>query len=176
MGGRFRLAEQAVVAAVAFGVAALCGSAGCAQTLTKKTYVLKAARLFDGKSNALVKPGIVVVSDGKIVAAGSSVNVPAGATVIELGDATLLPGFIDAHTHLTMMYREDCRRDSRRCATWDRVISWMWVCGMPSIAELCRDHGCWFPCMRLERPGDIATITVFAKACLGRKVGRRSVW
>jgi len=110
MGGRFRLAEQAVVAAVAFGVAALCGSAGCAQTLTKKTYVLKAARLFDGKSNALVKPGIVVVSDGKIVAAGSSANVPAGATVIELGDATLLPGFIDAHTHLTMMYREDYTR------------------------------------------------------------------
>lgn len=75
-----------------------------------KTVVLKAARLFDGKSNALVKPGIVVVMDGKIVATGTSASVPAGAEVIDLGDATLLPGFIDAHTHLTGMYREDYAR------------------------------------------------------------------
>jgi imidazolonepropionase-like amidohydrolase len=75
-----------------------------------KSYVLKAARLFDGKSNTLVKPGVVVVTDGKIVAAGMSAAIPAGAETIDLGDATLLPGFIDAHTHLTMMYREDYAR------------------------------------------------------------------
>jgi imidazolonepropionase-like amidohydrolase len=96
--------------AVAAGLAALCGLAAKAQAPARKTYVLKAARLFDGQSNALVKPGIVVVSDGKIVAVGSSANVPAGAEVIDLRDATLLPGFIDAHTHLTMMYREDYTR------------------------------------------------------------------
>jgi len=75
-----------------------------------KIYVLKAARLFDGKSNALVKPGVVVVTDGKIVAIGGNVAIPAGAETIDLGDATLLPGFIDAHTHLTMAYREDYAR------------------------------------------------------------------
>lgn len=75
-----------------------------------KSYVLKAARLFDGKSNALVKPGVVVVTDSKIVAAGASAAVPSGAETIDLGDATLLPGFIDAHTHLTMNYREDYAR------------------------------------------------------------------
>jgi len=80
---------------------------GQAQKPAGKTTVLKAARLYDGKSNAIVKPGIVVVTDGKIVAAGTSAVIPAGAEVIELGDATLLPGFIDAHTHETMMYRED---------------------------------------------------------------------
>ncbi len=36
-----------------------------------KTYVLKAARLFDGKSGALVTPGVVVVTGGKIVGRGS---------------------------------------------------------------------------------------------------------
>lgn len=95
----------------ALGLVALTG--GQAQQSAKpasKTYVLKAARLFDGKSNALVKPGIVVVTDGKIVAAGTSANVPAGAEVIELGDATLLPGFIDAHTHLTMMHSDDYKQ------------------------------------------------------------------
>jgi len=75
-----------------------------------KSYVLKAARMFDGKSNALVSPGLVVVSDGKIVGVGAGAETPVGAQVIELGDATLLPGFIDAHTHLTMMYREDYTR------------------------------------------------------------------
>ncbi len=71
------------------------------------SYVLKAARMFDGKSNALTTPGVVVVTDGKIVAVGAGAAFPAGAQVIDLGDATLLPGFIDAHTHLTMQYRED---------------------------------------------------------------------
>ncbi len=83
-----------------------------AQTLKPagKTMVLKAARLFDGKSNALVTPGVVVVADGKIVAAGTSAAIPAGAEVIDLGDATLLPGFIDAHTHLTMEYTVDFKQ------------------------------------------------------------------
>jgi imidazolonepropionase-like amidohydrolase len=81
-----------------------------AQKPAAKTIVLKAARLFDGKSNALVTPGVVVVTDGKIVAAGSSASTPAGAEVIDLGDATLLPGFIDAHTHLTMPYSDDFKQ------------------------------------------------------------------
>jgi imidazolonepropionase-like amidohydrolase len=84
---------------------------GQAQKATGKTYVLKAARLFDGKSNALVTPGVVVVTDGKIVAAGTSAAAPTGAEVIDLGDATLLPGFIDAHTHLTMAYSEDYKQN-----------------------------------------------------------------
>src|SRR5579863_5393859 len=80
---------------------------GQAQKPAGKTYVLKAARMFDGKRNALVTPGLVVVGEGKIVAVGGKTAVPAGAEVIDLGDATLLPGFIDAHTHLTMMYSDD---------------------------------------------------------------------
>jgi imidazolonepropionase-like amidohydrolase len=91
-----------LVAATAFGQA---------QKGAGKTYVLKAARLFDGKSNALLTPGVVVVADGKIVAAGTSAAIPAGAEVMDLGDATLLPGFIDAHTHLTMMYSEDYKQE-----------------------------------------------------------------
>lgn len=75
--------------------------------LAQNTYVLRAARLFDGKSDNLVQPGIVIVSGNKIQAVGG--QVPAGATVIDLGDATLLPGFIDAHTHLTMDFDPDYR-------------------------------------------------------------------
>src|SRR5690348_1235666 len=76
-----------------------------------KPVVVKAARLFDAKSGKLVTPGVVVVAEGKITAAGSTVQVPAGAEVIELGDATLLPGFIDAHTHITGQPGDDWRQD-----------------------------------------------------------------
>src|SRR5580704_14656195 len=75
-----------------------------------KTVVLKAARLFDGKSNSFLTPGLVIVTGGKISAAGANATVPAGAEVLDLGDATLLPGFIDAHTHLTMMYTTDYKQ------------------------------------------------------------------
>ena len=54
-----------------------------------KSYVLKAARMFDGKSNAVTSPGMVVVTDGQIVGVGTSATTPAGAEVIDLGDATL---------------------------------------------------------------------------------------
>jgi imidazolonepropionase-like amidohydrolase len=84
--------------------------AGRAQQPPGKTFVLKAARLFDGKSTALVTPGLVIVTDGKIAGVGAGGRVPAGAEVIDLGDATLLPGFIDAHTHETMMNSNDFKQ------------------------------------------------------------------
>src|SRR5213080_3711367 len=66
-----------------------------------QTIALKAARLFDGKSNALVQNAVVIVQGDKIVDAGSNLPIPSGAQMIDLGDATLAPGFMDAHTHLT---------------------------------------------------------------------------
>jgi imidazolonepropionase-like amidohydrolase len=78
----------------------------CALTAQTSPYVLKAARLFDSTSGTVVTPGVVVVSGGKIASVGEAA-VPLGATVIDLGDATLLPGFIDAHTHLTFEFNPD---------------------------------------------------------------------
>ncbi len=63
--------------------------------------VIKAERLFDAVSGKLVEPGIVVVAGNKIQSLGVDAVIPSGATVIDLGDATLLPGFIDAHVHLS---------------------------------------------------------------------------
>jgi imidazolonepropionase-like amidohydrolase len=63
---------------------------------------LKAARLFDGKSRTLTQNGVVLVQGDKITDAGANVAVPPGAQVIDLGDVTLSPGFMDAHTHLTL--------------------------------------------------------------------------
>ena len=67
-----------------------------------KVIVLKAARLFDGKSKTLAQNGVVIVQGNKIVDAGSNLAAPTDAQVIDLGDATLSPGFMDGHTHLTL--------------------------------------------------------------------------
>jgi imidazolonepropionase-like amidohydrolase len=69
--------------------------------------VLKAANMFDGKSGLLVSPGLVVVKEERIVAVGKNAAIPESAKVVDLGDATLLPGFIDAHTHITQDHNDD---------------------------------------------------------------------
>ena len=68
----------------------------------KGVVALRAARLIDGTGAASIKNAVVIVTDNKITAVGdtNSVRIPSGAKVIDLGDVTLLPGFIDAHTHL----------------------------------------------------------------------------
>ena len=63
--------------------------------------ILKAARLIDGRGGAPTAPAMVRVDGERITAVGSTIAVPQGARVIDLGSATLLPGLIDLHTHLT---------------------------------------------------------------------------
>ena len=68
----------------------------------KGVVVLKAARLIDGTGAAAITNAVIVIDGNKIAAVGParSVNVPANAKVVDLGDVTLLPGFMDMHTHL----------------------------------------------------------------------------
>jgi imidazolonepropionase-like amidohydrolase len=62
--------------------------------------VLRAGRMLDVEKGQFVEPAVIVVEGDRIVAINPA-REPAEAEVIDLGDRTLLPGFIDAHTHLT---------------------------------------------------------------------------
>ena len=66
------------------------------------TIVLKAAQLIDGTGASPIRDGAILITDDKISAIGplASMTFPAGTRVIDLGDATLMPGFIDSHTHI----------------------------------------------------------------------------
>jgi imidazolonepropionase-like amidohydrolase len=74
----------------------LCTASAFAQQST----VLHAARILDVSAGKVLSPGEVLVQGDKIVEAGTHVTRPAGATVLDLGDTTLMPGLIDAHVHL----------------------------------------------------------------------------
>src|SRR5579863_9169105 len=91
--------------ACALGAGFFSGAAAAADAAPAETIALKAAHVFDGTGTALKEGTVVIVQGERIVAIGTSI--PDGARVIDLGDATLLPGFIDAHTHLTMEFEQD---------------------------------------------------------------------
>ncbi|HEY7575416.1 MAG TPA: amidohydrolase family protein [Thermoanaerobaculia bacterium] len=63
--------------------------------------VIRAARLIDGRGGPPISPAVIVVEGDRIAAVGAGVPAPAGARIVDLGGATLLPGLIDLHTHLT---------------------------------------------------------------------------
>jgi len=92
-------------------VTPLAAQSGANGDHTPRPVVLKAARLFDGVSGKLIEPGMVIVEGSQIISAGSNPDLPEGARIVDLGDATLLPGFIDAHVHLTMEMSDSWYKD-----------------------------------------------------------------
>jgi imidazolonepropionase-like amidohydrolase len=66
-----------------------------------KTVVIRAGRMLDVKTGKTLTSQTIVIQGDKIASVGAEAQVPAGATVIELPNATVLPGLIDAHTHIT---------------------------------------------------------------------------
>lgn len=62
--------------------------------------VVKAARLLDVRAGRYVAPAVVLIEGGVITAVGSAVEIPPGTVEIDLGALSLLPGLIDAHTHM----------------------------------------------------------------------------
>jgi imidazolonepropionase-like amidohydrolase len=80
-------------------LATLCLASASAQT---RSILLRPQRVFDAASTATHEGWVVLVTDDKVAAVGaaSSVSAPAGTTTIELPGMTLLPGLIDAHSHV----------------------------------------------------------------------------
>ena len=70
---------------------------------TSVVVAIKAGRLIDGRGGAPMTNAVILVRGERIRAVGPNLAIPAGARVIDLSSATVLPGLIDCHTHITMM-------------------------------------------------------------------------
>jgi len=84
--------------------------------------VVQAARMLDVVSGELIAPARIVVERGRITAVNPD-SLPAGAEVIDLGDLTLLPGLIDAHTHLSLQLGPGMQLQAVTRSTADRTIA-----------------------------------------------------
>jgi imidazolonepropionase-like amidohydrolase len=104
------LAAWGIVLAVMLAVVAPARAQAPAAAAPSETLVIRAARLFDAVNGSMRTDGVVVVQGEKITGVGRDAVAPAGARVIDLGDATILPGFIDAHTHVTQEFNENYYR------------------------------------------------------------------
>jgi imidazolonepropionase-like amidohydrolase len=83
------------------------GTLGSATTAQKdaapvKKMAIRAGRLIDGKNDKVVENALILVEGDKIVSVTPGGNAPSGYELIDLSKATLLPGFIDTHTHVLL--------------------------------------------------------------------------
>ncbi|HLG15315.1 MAG TPA: amidohydrolase family protein [Blastocatellia bacterium] len=67
---------------------------------------IKAGRLIDPETGTAAANQVILIEGERIKEVGPNVAIPAGATIIDLGRLTVLPGLVDAHTHMAITYKE----------------------------------------------------------------------
>jgi imidazolonepropionase-like amidohydrolase len=94
-----------------------------AQQPASAPIVLHAARLLEVDTGNILQPGEILVEGERIKAVGVSVEHPQGANVIDLGDATLLPGLIDAHVHLFLHPGAEDLQTVEESVPWRTILA-----------------------------------------------------
>jgi len=92
----------AAVAAILLFFATEIGRAQEKEKPPAKKIAIRAGRLIDGKSDTPISNALILVQGDRIVSVTAGGAAPAGVEVIDLSRATILPGFVDAHTHLLL--------------------------------------------------------------------------
>ena len=111
--------------ALTFAAVAFAGAAADshAQQSASAPIVLHAARLLQVDTGSVLQPGEILIEGERIKAVGTSVDHPNGAKVIDLGDATLLPGLIDAHVHLFLHPGAEDLQTVQESVPWRTILA-----------------------------------------------------
>ncbi len=100
-----RRVRAAAFFALALAALALTAGASGPQPAPPSRKAVRAGALLDVGAGRLLPRPVVLIEGDRIQAAGTDLPIPEGFEVVDLGDATLLPGLIDCHTHITTTYR-----------------------------------------------------------------------
>jgi imidazolonepropionase-like amidohydrolase len=101
---------------IAVAIAAMAATTMVAQQPTPaaapaKITAIRAGRLIDPDAGTAATNQVILVQGGRIQAVGASLQIPAGAEVIDLSKLTVLPGLVDTHNHLALTYKEEPERN-----------------------------------------------------------------
>ena len=108
---------------------------GVGAPLSAQDLVLRAARAYDGQG-ASITPAVVHVRGDRIVAVGADVRAPSAAEGVDLGDATLLPGLIDAHVHIDYHFGSRGERASATSLYGARAARALLLSGFTTVRTL----------------------------------------
>ncbi|HXB44021.1 MAG TPA: amidohydrolase family protein [Puia sp.] len=98
-------------------------SVGIFSFAQNKITAIKAGKLIDTENGKVLINQIILIDSDTIQAVGGNLSIPAGATVIDLSKATVLPGLIDCHTHITAQPSGDYYGDIFRKTPVDYAIT-----------------------------------------------------
>lgn len=97
---------------------------------------IRAARLFDSRSGKLLTGQTILIRGDKIAEVGANVRVPSGARVIDLGQATVLPGMIDVHVHVNVGGNEGASSPAERAYVALASAQTDLLAGFTTIADM----------------------------------------
>jgi imidazolonepropionase-like amidohydrolase len=79
--------------------------------------------MLDVNTGNCISNAVILIQNGRIIEAGSNITIPAGARVTDLGSATILPGLIDAHTHLMARIATEGNQNVNARAAHVKIVS-----------------------------------------------------
>lgn len=100
------MSRLTVAACAAALIAACLPAAVQAQGAPPRMVLVRAGSLFDSEAGRMVGPRDILIRGQRVVEVGQGLAVPEGATIIDLGRCSVIPGLIDVHTHLLLEQRE----------------------------------------------------------------------
>jgi imidazolonepropionase-like amidohydrolase len=119
-----KLVSRFLILSIIFSLPSCTRAQKSEKAQTPERIAIRAARMLDVTRGQLINDAVIIVEGERITAVGSRLSIPQGVRVIDLGNRTILPGLIDAHTHITYHFDETGHFGLRGDANSDETLKY----------------------------------------------------